>query len=67
VLFALPSVQRTKVRVVLRLARSEALLVVEAKELVEEVNGLVRDETLVVRRREAVPVFPRVAATALTR
>jgi hypothetical protein len=53
--------------VVLRFAGGEALLVVEAKELVEEVDGLVRDKTLVVRRREAIPVFPRVSATALKR
>ena len=45
----------TKVRVCHCLLRRESLLVVVPKQLVEEVDGLVRDEALVLARDEAAP------------
>ena len=45
----------TEVRVLLRLGCRQPLLVVVAEELVEEVDGLVGDEALVLRRDEARP------------
>ena len=46
---------RTEVRVALRFASSEALLMIVAQELVQEVNGLVRDIALVLRRDKSCP------------
>ena len=51
-----------EVRVGHRLDGREAVLVVVAKELVEEVDRLGADEVLVLRRDELRPRLPRVAA-----
>jgi len=46
---------RTEVRVALSFASTEAFLVIVAQELVQEVNGFVRDIPLVLRRDKSCP------------
>lgn len=56
--------QRTKVRVVLRFARGETLLVVVAQEFVEEVDSVVGNVPLVFRSDEAGPWLALIPTTA---
>jgi hypothetical protein len=54
--------KHTKIGVCLRFASGQAVLMVIAKELVQEVNGFVRDIPLIFRSNEASPRFPLVPA-----
>lgn len=52
----------TKIGVRLRFTSRQTILMVVAEELVQEINGFVRDISLIFRSNEASPWFPLVPA-----